>query len=485
MLLGEVVNNAGGWLNYIATLSLVERLDASRLHLSFVLLVRYLPFFFWAPVAGIVADRYRRDWNMVITCAVPALVVCCLALIHREDLWLLFVLLFIQFSLGAFYDPARRALIPQVVPPEQLHLAATMDTWVWSLMSAFGASIGGFVASRLGSSAAYLLDALSYVLAASFALAILGKVPGPGEPPLWQNACKKSHKSSDTLENLAPELVHPKLPGFEAPAVHTRMSDAMVTQVDHAVADDDSPDESSMPAAESSAQVAALQTEKAALPTVRPKVGGWGIVVEGFREELGAMKEGWAYMTSPGNRGIAALALLKGSGAWVWSAADVLNVLYAAMPRMQTLGNAQQTLGFIFAGVGVGCFFGPIISNWITKPEVMPMLRACVVSLGLMCAAWLGLTFATNVWIVIISTIVRGVGSATLWVYSTLLLQKNVPNALQGRVFALEMAFCTVAETASGVFPGIAIDDLHLSKRMPATVRLLQQIRAKVADWRQ
>lgn len=147
---------------------------------------------------------------------------------------MLYVLLFIQFSLGAFYDPARRALIPQVVPPEQvmthhcnpatghtnvvtaspdyalprsllqdarpqdmssflqvkthvnvshaleillwclqLHLATTMDSWSWSIMSACGASIGGFVASRLGSSAAYLLDALSYVLAALFALAIV------------------------------------------------------------------------------------------------------------------------------------------------------------------------------------------------------------------------------------------------------------------------------------------------------------------------
>ena len=78
------------------------------------------------------------------------------------------------------------------------------------------------------------------------------------------------------------------------------------------------------------------------------------------------------------------------------------------------------------------------------QADVVPMLRACAVSLALMSAAWLGLTLATNVWVVILSTMVRSVGSATLWVYSTLMLQVRVPNALQGRMFALELAFCTV-----------------------------------------
>lgn len=61
-------------------------------------------------------------------------------------------------------------------------------------------------------------------------------------------------------------------------------------------------------------------------------------------------------------------------------------------------------------------------------------------------------------------------GSATLWVYSTLMLQVRVPNTLQGRMFALEMAFCTVAETTAGIFPGVAIDDLHLSVQATAAV---------------
>ena len=79
------------------------------------------------------------------------------------------------------------------------------------------------------------------------------------------------------------------------------------------------------------------------------------------------------------------------------------------------------------------------------------MLQACVQSFALMALAWLGLTLASNVWVVLASTIVRSVGSAVVWVYSTLALQVRVPNALQGRIFALELAFCTVGAVSLSV----------------------------------
>lgn len=46
----------------------------------------------------------------------------------------MFALLAALFSASAFTDPARRALTPQLVPQHQLHLAATLDAFSWSLM---------------------------------------------------------------------------------------------------------------------------------------------------------------------------------------------------------------------------------------------------------------------------------------------------------------------------------------------------------------
>ena len=44
--------------------------------------------------------------------------------------------------------------------------------------------------------------------------------------------------------------------------------------------------------------------------------------------------------------------------------------------------------------------------------------------------------------------VVRSCGSSIVWVYSTLLIQLRVPNELQGRMMALEMALYVVGVSA-------------------------------------
>ena len=58
VLIEQVVNNSGGWLNYIATLSTIERLAGQRgLLVSLVVIVRLLPSLLLFPITGVVADR--------------------------------------------------------------------------------------------------------------------------------------------------------------------------------------------------------------------------------------------------------------------------------------------------------------------------------------------------------------------------------------------------------------------------------------------
>lgn len=78
---------------------------------------------------------------------------------------LLYVLLFIMFSTSAFYDPARRALTPSLVPKNMLHLATTLDAFAWSFTAAIGASLGGLAASKIGPYACFVLDSVTYLLA--------------------------------------------------------------------------------------------------------------------------------------------------------------------------------------------------------------------------------------------------------------------------------------------------------------------------------
>ena len=49
---------------------------------------------------------------------------------------------------------------------QDLHLATTLDTLAWSVTLAFGASLGGAAVSKLGTTACFLIDSATYVVAA-------------------------------------------------------------------------------------------------------------------------------------------------------------------------------------------------------------------------------------------------------------------------------------------------------------------------------
>ncbi len=58
--------------------------------------------------------------------------------------------MFLEASIDAFYEPARKALLPHIVPQSQLHLAATIDSTVWSVVTTFATGLGGAIATTMG-----------------------------------------------------------------------------------------------------------------------------------------------------------------------------------------------------------------------------------------------------------------------------------------------------------------------------------------------
>ena len=66
----QIIDNIGNWLNYVATLSLVEELaEGKGLWISAVLIVRFLPSFLMFPIAGVVADRYTTSETLLAALA--------------------------------------------------------------------------------------------------------------------------------------------------------------------------------------------------------------------------------------------------------------------------------------------------------------------------------------------------------------------------------------------------------------------------------
>jgi MFS family permease len=154
-------------------------------------IARALPPFLLGPVAGVVADRFDRRKVLVLSDLLRAGIVLGFLLVDRpERLWLLYALTVLQFSISAFFEPARAALVPALVKNDELLTANTLSSITWSAMLTLGGAISGLTASLFGVRVSLIVDAASFLASAALVLSIPGQFQVEAAHALesgWQN----------------------------------------------------------------------------------------------------------------------------------------------------------------------------------------------------------------------------------------------------------------------------------------------------------
>jgi len=84
-----------------------------------------------------------------------------------EMVWLVYPLLVAETLLAAFFEPARNAVIPNIVERKDVVVANTLASTTWSVNLMLGATLGGVVAALLGRDAVFLLNGLSFLISAA------------------------------------------------------------------------------------------------------------------------------------------------------------------------------------------------------------------------------------------------------------------------------------------------------------------------------
>ena len=176
---GQVVSELGDWLNSIAIYALILKLSDSGMAMAGAMMAKLLPIVLISPIAGIVVDRVDRKVVMISSDLLRFVVV--LGFLFIEDqsaLWFIYALVIIEISLSGFFEPARSAIIPSLVPKEHLVTANALSGSTWSVMLAFGAALGGVVVSLFGIRVAFMVDACTFLISAWF----ISKIPSVTKP---------------------------------------------------------------------------------------------------------------------------------------------------------------------------------------------------------------------------------------------------------------------------------------------------------------
>jgi MFS family permease len=165
--LAQIVSENGDWFYTLAIYSLLLDLTGKASSVALALVLQVLPHTILGPLAGTFNDRFSRRKVMIVSDLLRVVIVACMLLVRtRGSVWVIYPLLFLETVMVAFFEPARNAVIPNIVAEDDVITANTLSSATWSFDLAIGSVMGGIVAAWLGRDAVFVLNSLSFLVSA-------------------------------------------------------------------------------------------------------------------------------------------------------------------------------------------------------------------------------------------------------------------------------------------------------------------------------
>jgi MFS family permease len=162
---GQLVSVAGTWMQTVAQSFLVLDLTHSGTQLGLTTAARFLPVFLFGPAGGLFADRADKRRVLYVTQTLSGLLAAAFAVLtgtHEMRLWIVYLLAVALGLVNVFDNPARQAFISEMVPPDDLPNAVTLNSVSMNMARVFGAALGGVLAAALGLALCFACNALSF-----------------------------------------------------------------------------------------------------------------------------------------------------------------------------------------------------------------------------------------------------------------------------------------------------------------------------------
>jgi MFS family permease len=185
-----VASAVGTWMQIVAQALLVLKIsNGSALALGAVSLAQALAFLLFALFGGAVADRVDKRRLLLLTqslCMVFALTLGVLTALHVVAVWMVVLLAFLNGAALSFDQPTRAALVSELVPPEDLLAAVSLQSIVFTGAGAIGPALAGVAVTVIGYAGNFFVNAASYVGVLVALLAIAPRkaaTPTPARTP--------------------------------------------------------------------------------------------------------------------------------------------------------------------------------------------------------------------------------------------------------------------------------------------------------------
>jgi MFS family permease len=173
---GQGISLIGTWMQSVAMSWLAYRLTGSEFLLGVIGFTGQIPSFVFAPLAGVLADRWNRHHIIIgtqILAMIQAFTAAALALTGVITVWHLIVLSLFLGMVNAFDIPARQALVVLMVDKkEDLPNAIALNSFLFNGARLVGPTVAGILIAVLSEGMCFLINGVSYIAVIIALLAI-------------------------------------------------------------------------------------------------------------------------------------------------------------------------------------------------------------------------------------------------------------------------------------------------------------------------
>ena len=181
-VIGQLISTTGTWMQFVAQPWLVLQLTHSGTALGIDTALTFLPMLLVGAWGGLIADRFdnrRIQMATSLLYAGLALVLWLLVSTGVVHVWMVYALSFLTGCVTAVDMPTRQSFYMEMVGPENLTNAMSLNTATFTGSRVTGPAIAAALISSVGVGPVFLINALTYL---SVIVALLAMRPGELRP---------------------------------------------------------------------------------------------------------------------------------------------------------------------------------------------------------------------------------------------------------------------------------------------------------------
>jgi MFS family permease len=187
---GNFLSNIGTWMQNIAQGWLVLQLTNSAFWLGVVGFAASFPILLFALIGGVIADHVNKRKLLMVTQSAMMIFAFIMAALAYFKVINVHEIVFLALGTGiamSLNTPTYQALVPQLVPREDLTNAIALNSAQFNMSRVLGPTLGGFAMALIGVAGNFFLNGLSF-LAVLVALTRIRYIEpaAPAEGHLWE-----------------------------------------------------------------------------------------------------------------------------------------------------------------------------------------------------------------------------------------------------------------------------------------------------------